>query len=218
MFEPISANLSLLSSFTVLGFFLAAFYEIIRIIRLFKLQSNLIVGITDFLFLSLAAVVTFAYSIELGNGRFRWFYILGLVFGAAVYFLTVGRVISLASNFIVKCVKRFLAIILKYILVPIWGLIIILSKKTCALLRFFALKIVNVYNFTHKRVINSSKHLKSKVKVLYNKKTARNNKVFQNSINKETITGEKRNVVKGEIRGAFSVKAIGTIRSAGKKA
>jgi hypothetical protein len=193
MFEPISASLSQLSSFAVLGFFLAAFYEIIRIIRLFKKQSDLLVGITDFLFLSLAGLITFAYSMELGNGWFRWFYIAGVIFGGTVYFLTVGRLVSLASNFIVKLVKRVFRFVVKciimvflfvkkHILIPIW-------KKLCKISQFFKSKIGNSYVFLRKSTLNSINHLKSRVKIVYNKRTIKN-----------TIAGDERNVIKGKIR------------------
>jgi len=189
MFEPVSQNLSQLSAFAVIGFFLAAFYEIIRIIRLFKRQSDFAVGITDFIFLSVAGVVTFAYSMELGGGRFRWFFVFGEVFGAAVYFLTIGRMISLASNFIVKCIKRLLALLQNYIIVPI-------KKKIWQLLHFLMVKVVKVYNFIRFSVKDSLNLLKSKVKVLYNRKTARKLKITD----EKRLERNARNVVKGKIR------------------
>ncbi|MCL2697388.1 MAG: hypothetical protein FWE74_04835 [Oscillospiraceae bacterium] len=200
MFEPISASLSQLASFAVLGFFLAVFYEAIRIIRLFKKQSDLIVSITDFVFLSLAGLVAFAYSMELGSGRFRWFYAAGIIFGGTVYFLTIGRLVSLASNFIVKCIKRAVSFVMKcmkvifvftkkHILVPVW-------KMLCKFIQFLKTKIGNIYVFLRKKAINSSNHLKSRVKVVYNKGTAR----AKNAPEVKTNAGVHRNVVKGIIR------------------
>ncbi|MDR2558465.1 MAG: hypothetical protein LBC86_02830 [Oscillospiraceae bacterium] len=193
MFVPISESLSQLASFAILGFFFGIFYEIIRIIRLFKKQSDLVVSITDFVFLSFTGLVTFAYSMELGNGQFRWFFIAGVIFGGVVYFLTVGRLVFLASNFIVRCIKRVFAFIVrcvkvtflffkKYIFVPI-------LKMLCKIIQFSKTKIGNIYVFLRKKVLNSSNHLKSKVKVVYNKRT----------INK-SVAGDERNVVKGTIR------------------
>jgi hypothetical protein len=206
MFEPISASLSQLSSFAVLGFFLAVFYEIIRIIRLFKKQSDLFVSVTDFLFLSLAGLITFAYSMELGSGRFRWFYIAGVIFGGTVYFLTIGRAVSLASNFIVKCIKRAAAFVvkcakvififsMKHILVP-------LSKIICKFIQFSREKIGYIYVFLRKRALNSIKHLKSRAKVVYNKRTTKTT----------TNAGVHRNVVKGTIKSKKQSTAAATFR------
>jgi hypothetical protein len=198
MHESIHINLSLLASFALLGFFFGGFYEVIRIIRLFKKQSDLVVCIIDFMFLTLAGVITFAYSMELGNGQFRWFFIMGQLFGAAVYFLTIGRLVSLASNFIVRCVKWVYALIKKclkkvfkifidYICKPA-------KKKIGAFIQLLILKFGNSYGFIKKRALNSIKHLKSNAKIVYNKKAQRKNTV------KHIITGDKRNVIKGKIR------------------
>jgi hypothetical protein len=182
MFEPISRSLSQLASFAVLGFFFGIFYEAVRIIRLFKKQSDLAVSITDFLFLSAAGLVTFAYSMELGNGHFRWFYVAGIVFGGTVYFLTVGRLVSLASNLIVRCVKTFLGLARRYVFAPLY-------KKLCKFIQFLKSKIGNIYVFLRKKALNSTNHLKNRIKVVYNKRTI-----------KTTVAGEKRNVIKGNIR------------------
>jgi len=211
MFEPISASLSLISSFAIIGFFLAACYEIIRIIRLFKKQSDLAVSITDFLFLSFAGLVAFAYSMELGNGRFRWFYIAGMLFGAAVYFLTIGRLVSLASNlivrfvkhmlsFAVKCTKRALAILIEYILLPI-------HRKICVFLQFLKGKIGNIYVFLRKKALNSSNHLKNRAKMLYNERTERKADLKRAAIPVKTIAGDKRNVIQGKTRNAANTKS-----------
>jgi hypothetical protein len=206
MFEPISRSLSQLSSFAVLGFFLAAFYEIIRIIRLFRRQSDLAVSITDFLFLSAAGLITFAYSMELGSGHFRWFYAAGVVFGGTVYFLTIGRAVSLASHFIVKCIKRVAAFVIKcvkiilsftikFILIPVRG-------KLCKIIQFLKTKIGNIYVFLRKTALNLINHLKSRVKVVYNKRTARARSAREVNTNE----GVQRNVVKGTIKTGKTIK------------
>jgi hypothetical protein len=200
MFEPISRSLSLLSSFAVLGFFLGAFYEIIRIIRLFKRQSVLAVGITDFVFMSAAALVVFAYSMELGGGSFRWYYVFGCVFGAAVYFLTLGRLISLASGFIVRCVKRTAAFIIRRIIKPVW-------RKTCEFTHVLTVKFGKISNLLGKHIRNSSKHLKSRAQILYNKNIKkRSARKAQAASSKISTTGERRNVIKGKVRAGTQIR------------
>ncbi|MCL1823400.1 MAG: spore cortex biosynthesis protein YabQ [Oscillospiraceae bacterium] len=225
MFEPISNSLSQLSYFTVLGFFFGAFYEIIRIIRLFKRQNSLAAGITDFLFLSFAGLITFAYALEFGNGSFRWFYILGVVFGGTVYFLTVGKLISFASELIVRCVKSIFSFIKRRIIIP-------LIKKVGIFNHFLWRKIVKFYGFIRENIINLIKHLKNKVKVLYNirenkrksrikqkriaqqeKQRIRSSQLVQSERNIQSkqikITGEKRNVIKGKTKRTVRSKYIG---------
>lgn len=206
--EPISVSLSQLASFVLLGFFLGGFYEIIRIIRLFRRQSDLAVCVTDFLFLTFAGIIAFAYSMELGNGQFRWFYVAGMAFGATVYFLTIGRLISLASNLIVRCVKRICAFISGCVK-RLYGLFVThicvpLRKKISVFIQFITSKIGNSYGFIRKNSLNSFNHLKSKLKVVYNirakKRIARRSTArIQSTI---ITAGEKRNVIKGNIRSA----------------
>jgi multisubunit Na+/H+ antiporter MnhG subunit len=116
MFEPISQSLYEIMMFSMLGFFLAMLYEPFRIIRLFKKHSTAAVAVQDFLFLASCGVIVFSYSLEFGAGIFRYFYIIGVVFGAAVYFLTVGKLINLIVRMfseairvrIIRPTKRFL--------------------------------------------------------------------------------------------------------------
>ncbi|MCL1867029.1 MAG: spore cortex biosynthesis protein YabQ, partial [Oscillospiraceae bacterium] len=89
MFEPISQSLYEIMMFSILGFALATLYEPIRVVRLFVRTNAVAAGIQDFLFLSACGLIVFAYSLEFGTGYFRYFYVLGIAFGAAVYFLTV---------------------------------------------------------------------------------------------------------------------------------
>lgn len=210
MHTPVTDSLAQLLSFTILGFFMGVFYEIIRIIRLFKRQSDLAVSLTDFFFLTFAGLITFAYSMELGSGDFRWFYVAGQVFGAGIYFMTVGRLISLASNFIVKWVKRITKLVLncifrvlfllgKYFCAPV-------RKKLCALLLFLKGKIVHFYGFLVKQVIILSKHLKTGTKMIYNKKTP-----HKENTEERLLRGETRNVIKGKTRSAVT-KANVTVR------
>ncbi|MCL2018401.1 MAG: spore cortex biosynthesis protein YabQ [Oscillospiraceae bacterium] len=220
MFEPISENLSQLSAFVVVGFFFAALYEIIRIIRLFKRQSDFVVCLTDFLFLSFAGLITFAYSMEFGEGRFRWFYIAGEIFGATVYFMTIGRAVSIASDFIVRSVKRTAALIIKYtkrlltavikyVLIPLYKIIRIFSQYSWV-------KISNIYVFLTKIVLNLINRLKNKVRIVYNKRTARKVRAIRDNRSDNLIAGDNRNVIKGEVRNAATTKktAFGQVRKA----
>lgn len=194
MFESIPENLMQLAGFCVLGFFIAVFYEPIRIIRMFRRQGAVIAGVQDFLFLTLAGIISFAYSMELGNGSFRFFYIIGEFFGALIYFVTIGKLISMVSDFIVRGIKRFVHIIKKYIIFP---LLHVCNK----IINFSLKKLAIIYSFTTYKAGNSLKGLKHKVKIVYNKKTTLKSKNMNNE------SGESQNAVKAKIRASVQKKA-----------
>jgi hypothetical protein len=150
MFEPISQSLYEIMMFSVLGFILAAIYEPVRIIRMFVKTGALAAGIQDFLFLSAAGVIVFAYSLEFSVGYFRYFYILGVAFGATVYFLTAGK-------FINYVMRRFSDAVKRCILRPLRKIMVKIAQKS----RLF---IVRVYKLTEKR----GKDLKNALHIKYN--------------------------------------------------
>jgi len=153
MFEPISQSLYEIMMFSVLGFFLAALYEPLRIARIFVKTSAVWVSVQDLLFLSLCGVTVFAYSLEFGAGYFRFFYIIGLAFGAAVYFLTAGRVI-------VFVFKRFSDAIKVRIIRPLRKLLVKVAQK-----------IKHIFVRVHKNAEKHSKALKNTAQIKYNSMT-----------------------------------------------
>lgn len=182
MFETIPQTLTLLADFAVFGFFAAFFYEIFRIFRMFVRHNVIAAAAEDFLYLSLLGFFTFVYSLEKGGGYFRYFYLLGMVFGGAVYFLTVGRIISIAAGFIAKAFKKICSVIFKYILSPIG--------------RWFGKylhKISALFVVLHEKLFQSAKKLakplQNKRRILYNKRH-----------DVKAKDGEVRHVIKAEIR------------------
>jgi hypothetical protein len=161
MFEPISQSLYEIMMFAVLGFILAALYEPLRIIRLFVKTGAVWLGIQDFLFLAACGLAVFAYSLEFGAGHFRYFYVIGIAFGAAVYFLTVGRLIALITRAFAEAIKNAVAYAVNLIhckcIQPLCKIFVRFAQK-------IKKKIVSFHKFTEKR----STLLKSRVQMKYN--------------------------------------------------
>jgi spore cortex biosynthesis protein YabQ len=134
MYEPVAVqNLQAVISFAVLGFFLGALYEPLRVIRLFFKHGAVAVGVQDFLFLAASGIIVFAYSLEFGEGYFRYFYLLGLAFGGVVYFLTVGKLINVVMRVFADAIRAAVHAVAKFmhskIFVPVWTLFTKIAHK-----------------------------------------------------------------------------------------
>jgi hypothetical protein len=163
MFNPVSQNLHQIMMFALTGFFLGVLYEPLRISRLFIKTGAIAVGIQDFLFLAACGVIVFAYSLEFGEGHFRYFYLIGIAFGAAVYFLTAGKLISFITRTFAQAIKSIVKHIARAIyrsfVLPTWKLLVNIAQKT-------QIKSTNL----HKSAKNHALHLKNTAVMKYNNK------------------------------------------------
>jgi hypothetical protein len=180
MHEQISETLNLLADFAVIGFFLALLYEPLRISRKFAEQSAIVVGIEDVIFMVFAAIVMFAYSLELGGGTFRWYFAAGGIIGAAIYFFSLGMLISYFTGWIVKGIKA------------LWhGLIVIITK----IVNIISVPLTKLYGKLKKLFViihnNCQKRLQSAKEMRYNKRNIRKPR------GQEAV---KRNVIKAEVK------------------
>lgn len=182
MFDTIPQTLMRLVDFAVFGFFAAFFYEIFRILRQFIRHNVLAAAIEDFIYLSLLGFFTFVFSLEVGGGYFRLYFIFGELFGAVVYFITIGKIINIIVGFIAKIVHKIFHVIYKYILLPIGK---VFGKYLHKLLSLFG----KLYKKLASTVKKSAKHLQSKRKMVYNKKYDNHGE-----------DGEIRHVIKAEVR------------------
>jgi hypothetical protein len=180
MHEQISETLNMLAAFSVIGFVLAFFYEPLRISRKFCEQNAILIGIEDLLFMAFAAIVMFAYSLELGGGTFRWYFVAGGVIGAAVYFFSLGMLISFFSGWIVKGIKA------------VWHFLIMLLKKIVNIISVPFTKLYNIIKEIFVRLYNNYiKHLQSRRAMKYNKRNTDEN-AEQGAV--------KRNVIQAEVK------------------
>ncbi|MBR5516291.1 MAG: spore cortex biosynthesis protein YabQ [Clostridia bacterium] len=125
----------------ILGFSFGVLYDIFRIIRMSvcvpgiisakeKNKSNkngfivnVIVFVCDILFFILAACISAIFVFHANNGNIRIIAMIGSLAGFAVYYNTVGRLVTLISHFIIKSIYYLIRFIIKRILLPFVSLI-----------------------------------------------------------------------------------------------
>lgn len=160
--------------FTILGAALAALYEPLRVARVILRVPAGVSGVADFLYLCLCGLIAFAYSLEFGVGYFRYYYAVALVFGAAVYFLTLGRLAVGAAK---KIAKPLADAIYYKVVVPIGKLIVHIVKKAASKMSDFRQnaenqrlllqsKAVMVYNNRREVRMQKRKESKSNEKII----------------------------------------------------
>ncbi|MCL2086486.1 MAG: spore cortex biosynthesis protein YabQ [Oscillospiraceae bacterium] len=166
MYDSTAENLAVLGDFALVGFALAFVYEGFRTLRVFIPHNGLAVGVEDFAFLCFAGLVTFAYSMELGTGEFRMLFVVALAFGGAVYFLTLGALISFVINKFANALRKLFKKIYHVIIKPALRIICKIALK-------FIKNFVVIYN-------SIKKLLKSMLRLVYNRRTPlrRNKKIM----------------------------------------
>lgn len=157
----------------VCGAFLGAVYDIIRFVRIlfsvdvsnpfgkkkrFALFRYLFVAVGDILFFAVASVLMCVFFFLTGDGRMRWFALLGALAGFFCYYHTVGKLFIGISSYLVSACKRGIRFILRLVARPFVALFAILKK---IFLLFWNLPIVRAaisrYNvFIIKRKKNSA--------------------------------------------------------------
>ena len=181
MFENISSTLHQCAYFFAAGLFMGLFYEILRFFRMILRHNIVALCIEDTLYLSFCSLISFIIALSVGIGYMRIYYIVFEAMGAAVYFLTVGRLL----NYFLRCIssgtKRIIRAVVKKtgnflgkVFAPIGKKIMTIFSKIAENLRNSAL-----YN---------KKHLKKAGKIEYNNKA------------QSIAGGEYTGVVKAKIR------------------
>ncbi len=95
------------------GFLLGAVYTCARFISgIFAVSKKRII-ICDILFSFLASILLFTFFISFNYGKIRFYSVLGIAFGFAVYFLSVGVFLNRFTDSLLKSMRRVLKLILK---------------------------------------------------------------------------------------------------------
>lgn len=102
------AGLFLDSLFT--GLVIMVLYDILRLLRRIVRHNDIIVGIEDFLFWSLAGMGIFALIYSENDGRIRWFIIVGICIGTWVYAKSFG---TFLVKYTAKLINRIINMVLK---------------------------------------------------------------------------------------------------------
>lgn len=183
MFETTHDVLAQLGQFALIGFFLGLVYDLFRILRIMFRHPKLLVNIEDIIFMPFAAFVLFCFSVEIGLGAFRLYYLLSALFGAAVYHFTLGYLTRFAAELIRKILFTVLRLMNKIVLKPLKKIFRAIQQKASPLFG---------------TICRKSKKIAEKVRLPLKR---RRDIVYNNSIsNMGEVGGEERSVIKAKVR------------------
>ncbi len=107
----LSVQIENLMPFLGLGFILGIVYDAASVIRSLFVKMKPIVFAADFLFCILSAVLTYLLLLATANGFIRIYLLLALFTGAAVYFSTLGVLVSFVTGKFSNLIRRILSVI-----------------------------------------------------------------------------------------------------------
>lgn len=186
MFETTSEVFALFGQFAFIGFVLGFIYDIGRFFRISLSLGKFFTFIHDFFSVFIGGIAIFIFSVELGVGNLRFFYIFAALLGFSVYLLSLGNLTALIAKTISKTLKKLLNFIKT-------GFVKLLHtvKKT-----FYPKCSAVFVKIKQKKDYLSEKckiHLKNSAELVYNNSNSKIGEVSQNG-------GENRNVIKAKVK------------------
>jgi spore cortex biosynthesis protein YabQ len=157
------------------GMALGAIYDVFRIFRIAIPCGKIVIFIQDIIFWILCAVLSFLFMLYTNNGEIRFFYIFGECLGFCIYYFTIGILIFNSAKAITQFIKKLLMVFARFVLKPIWKLIVIIFSLIFKLL-------ANIKNFMKNKAKVCKTHLQVDKSLVYNlignnsKKSKRNRK------------------------------------------
>lgn len=115
-------ELALLCSFFLIGIFLAASYDVLRILRGLIPHGKLLINLEDLIYWMYVAVVVFVQLYEKNDGRLRGFVFGGLLMGMIIYAASFARI---CTPPVIRFLQRVMGILLK----PVKRVLAFLNKK-----------------------------------------------------------------------------------------
>lgn len=100
------------------GFLLGMAYDLCRILRLTVTRGKVAVFVVDILYFLAAGLSVFLFVLAYNQGEFRFYLILGIIFGFLIYYFTFGAFILKWSNRVIRLLRRILRAILRIFLTP----------------------------------------------------------------------------------------------------
>lgn len=114
----------------VIGIGLGVFWDFFRAFRIIIPHKSYFVVIEDVIFIQIWALILLIYSVEVGLGEIRFFYLLGNILGFGIYLATVGQAVTAIIGKVIGVLKWALHCIYEKILVLVAVLFKNISKKT----------------------------------------------------------------------------------------
>ncbi len=103
-----------------LGMWIGVIFDVFRIIRIAFPCGKAVLFVEDCIFVFLASVFTFFFSVNFSNGFIRGFVILGEFLGFIIYYFTLGVLVYKCSKTLIYVIKSFLRRIYCFFLLPIY--------------------------------------------------------------------------------------------------
>ncbi len=99
-----------------LGFLMGFFYDFFRLVRLSISRNKILIIIFDLLYCIFLCFATFIFCMTVNEGQIRFYLLLGEAIGFAVYYFSLGVVISTLGerviNFTKKYFKKFFCVLI----------------------------------------------------------------------------------------------------------
>ncbi len=92
----------------LLGGCIGAVYDVFRIIRFAFFHRRWVVFIEDCIFVFIAALFTFLFSVRHLNGFFRIFVVAGEILGFIIYYFTVGIWVLKCSKILIFAIRSII--------------------------------------------------------------------------------------------------------------
>lgn len=147
----------------LLGAGLGVLYDLMRILRIALPHGTLAVAMEDICYFVSATIVTFGFVLAYSDGELRMFILAGELAGGVIYFVTISILLMKLSRGIIALLKKLLRLIYKLFLAPFVWLF-------CKIFRLFRKIIVGFGKKVKKILGNLQIGLKTRGKLLYNKK------------------------------------------------
>lgn len=164
MFFTVNEQMVLFLWSCVMGAGFGAVYDFFRIARIAIKHGKLAVAVQDVLFLFFCSVAIFVFSVEVGGGMVRFFFIIGSLLGFILYYLTVGQIVFFAANKIISAIKWVFRLLFRIFISPIIRFLRFFYRKTRTLFRHIKLKLKLFFNKAKIRLKDTSNLMYNNIK------------------------------------------------------
>ena len=111
----VSEQATLLLYSLLLGVGLGAVYSIFTVIKTLFYSNKVVETVLNLIYFPLSAIMFFFFVIGVGGGEWRLYMIFGVILGALIFILTLGKLITMPICAAIKAVQKFLLKILRKI-------------------------------------------------------------------------------------------------------
>jgi len=155
LFISVGSQVSVFLSACLIGARIALVYECFRFVRCILKHGEMAVAVEDVLFCIVAAIYSFNFWLYAAKGELRGFIILGEWLGAAIYFLTIGRL----AERVERLVSKRIQIIVLRLKEPLGR-----TKKAFAMLKNKCVKSMSITHITKSKNLYLDRKITARLK------------------------------------------------------